>query len=133
MGVQNNIHPPFKMEIGYRLAAMALAHDFHNKNPYCGPAFKSLKHKNNTLIVEFNNLEGGLVVHGNQLREFELAGNDGKFYPADAHIVKNKVIVSSSSLSEPVAIRYCWHNGSKASLFNKAGFPATLFSAKITK
>ena len=127
LGVPKNIHPPFKMEVGERLAALALAQDFHIKTPYSGPTFKNLKRKNNNLIVQFDHLEGGLVVHGNQLKEFEIAGNDGKYYPAVANIVKNKVIVYSSSVIEPVSIRYCWHNGSEASLFNKAGMSCYSF------
>ena len=49
------------------------------------------------------------------------------FSKADAKIVNDEVLVSSPKVKEPVAVRYCWRNGSEASLFNKEGFAAWQF------
>ena len=133
LGVPKNIHPPYKREVGDRLALLALANDFHRKITSSGPTFKSLKREGNKITVTFDNLDGGLVIHGDKLREFEIAGSDGKYYPADAQIINNKVIITSASVIDPEYIRYCWHNGSLASLFNKAGLPASLFMAGVNK
>ena len=131
LGVASNIHPPYKMEVGNRLAALALSNNFRVNIPSVGPVFKKMTVQNNILILEFDNIEGGLTMNGNQLKEFEIAGKDGKYLPASAKIVNNQVIVFSPSVAHPVAVRYCWHNGSVASLYNRAGLPASLFTAKI--
>ena len=37
-----NIHPPFKKEVGERLALLALNNDYGIKNPCVGPVYKSM-------------------------------------------------------------------------------------------
>ena len=80
--------------------------------------------------LHFDNVGEGLVAKNDKLKEFEIAGKDGRYVKADAKIVNNEVLVSSSSVGEPVSVRYCWHNGSQASLFDKAGLPAWQFRTK---
>ena len=80
--------------------------------------------------LQFENAGDGLVARNNNLTEFEIAGKDGKYVKAIAKILNNEVQVSSSAVSEPVSVRYCWRNGAEASLFNKAGFPAWQFRTK---
>jgi sialate O-acetylesterase len=64
------------------------------------------------------------------LKEFEIAGEDGIFVNAVAKIVNNEVQVSSAKVKSPISVRYCWHNGSQASLFNNAGLAAWQFRTK---
>jgi sialate O-acetylesterase len=125
----NNIHPPFKMEVGERLALLALNNDYGKNIPYKGPVYKSMEVKGNTITLKFDNIGSGLAAKDNKLTEFEVAGNDGKFKKANAKIVNDEVVVSSS-VSEPAAVRYCWRNGSQASLFNKEGFAALQFRTR---
>jgi sialate O-acetylesterase len=125
-----DIHPPFKKEVGERLAMLAMKNDYGIKTACVGPVYKSMSISGNIIKLQFNNVGDGLVAKDNKLKEFEIAGKDGRYVKADAKIVNNEVFVSSSSVREPVSVRYCWHNGSQASLFDKDGLPAWQFRTK---
>lgn len=124
-----NIHPPRKMEVGERLANLALANDYGVKIPVAGPAYKSMSVEGNAIKIQFDNLEGGLVSKSKDLAEFQIAGADRKYFKANAKIVNDEVIVSALAVKKPVSVRYCWRNGSEASFSNKAGLPAQQFRA----
>ena len=64
---------------------------------------------------------------GAKLEEFSIAGEDRKWYWADAHIEGNTVVVSSLSVLNPKAVRYAWQSNPAATLFNGAGLPAAPF------
>jgi sialate O-acetylesterase len=123
----NNIHPPYKLEVGERLANLALNNDYGISKPVSGPVYKSVSREGKSLKVMFDHTDGGLVAAKGRLEGFEIAGKNGKFVRADASISGNTVIVSSPGVPDPVSVRYCWHNGSVASLFNKDGLPAGQF------
>jgi sialate O-acetylesterase len=130
IGKVNNIHPPFKIQVGDRLAYWALAKNYGFNIPFSGPMYKSMQIEGSNIRLWFYFTEGGLVAKNGELKEFEIAGKDGKYVPAKAQIVGNEVVVSSPTITEPVSVRYCWHNGSEASLFNGVGLPASLFRTK---
>jgi hypothetical protein len=71
--------------------------------------------------------DGGLVVKGDKLGEFSVAGDDRKWYWADARIKGRTVIVSSPSVPHPAQVRYAWQSNPEATLFNGAGLPAAPF------
>ena len=75
----------------------------------------------------FAHAEGGLVAKGNKLEEFEIAGDDRKWHWADAHILGDAVIVSSSEVPNPKEVRYAWQSNPAATLFNGASLPAAPF------
>jgi sialate O-acetylesterase len=126
-----NIHPPFKKEVGERLANLALAKDYGKDVKFLGPVYKSMKAEGRTLRIQFEFAEEGLSAKNGRLSEFEVAGNDGKYHEAEARIVKNEVWVSSPKVVSPVSVRYCWRNGASASLFSMAGLPANQFRSKL--
>jgi sialate O-acetylesterase len=125
-----NIHPPYKKEVGERLALLALNNDYGIKSPFSGPVYKSMSVSAGMVKLQFENVGEGLVGKNDKLKEFEIAGKDGKYVKAEAKIVNNEVVVSSPKIKEPVTVRYCWRNGAEASLFNKEGFPAGQFRTK---
>ena len=79
------------------------------------------------LKLRFKNADGGLVVKGDKLGEFAIAGKDRHWHWADAKIEGDAVVVSSSAVAEPVAARYAWQANPQATLYNGAGLPATPF------
>jgi len=125
-----NIHPPYKIEVGERLANLALAKDYGKEVRFQGPVYKSMKVDGRTIKIQFDYAEDGLSAKSGRLSEFEVAGNDGKYQKAEARIVNNEVWVSSPKVTVPVSVRYCWRNGASASLFSKAGLPANQFRSK---
>jgi sialate O-acetylesterase len=125
-----NIHPPYKKEVGERLAALALNNDYGTETSCVGPVYKSMSVEGSTIKIHFDNTEGGLAAKNGHLKEFEIAGKDGKYVMASAGIENNEVVVYSPQVPEPVSVRYCWRNGAEASLFNSAGLPAWQFRTK---
>ena len=125
-----NIHPPFKKEVGERLALLALNNDYGMKIPCVGPVYKSMSVVAGTIKLQFDNVGEGLNAKDGNLKEFEIAGKDERYVKANAKIVNDEVLVSSPLVREPVSVRYCWRNGAEASLFNKAGLAAWQFRTK---
>src|SRR5450759_4480298 len=125
-----NIHPPYKKEVGERLALLALNNDYGMKNPCVGPVYKSMSVSAGTVKLQFDNVGEGLIAKNDNLKEFQIAGKDRHYVKANAKIVNNEVLVWSPLVREPVSVRYCWRNSAEASLFNKSGLPAWQFRTK---
>jgi sialate O-acetylesterase len=127
VGDPNDIHPRQKAPVGERLALAARALAYGEKIVYSGPIYDSMKVEGNKAILSFKHVGGGLVVKGDRLQGFTIAGADRKFVNADAVIQENKVIVSSPKVEKPVAVRYGWANCPVVNLWNKEGLPASPF------
>ena len=123
-----NIHAKNKQPVGERLAYCALNKYYGEKKVmYAGPTFASADRLHGAIRIHFTHTEGGLVVKGDKLGEFSIAGEDRKWYWADARIKGKTVIVSSPSVPNPKEVRYAWQSNPKATLFNGAGLPAAPF------
>lgn len=128
IGEANDIHPKNKQEVGRRLALDALAQTYGVKVAYSGPVYKAMKAENGNVIVQFSQLNGGLMTTDNApVKGFAVAGENKKFYWADARIVGNTVVVSSSWVKNPTAVRYAWGNNPDVNLVNKVGLPTVPF------
>jgi sialate O-acetylesterase len=77
----------------------------------------------------FDHADSGLLAKGDALIGFEIAGSDGKFFPAQASIDGKTVVVSSPQVKEPVAVRYGWAGNPLCNLYNKDDLPASPFSS----
>ena len=123
-----DIHPRNKVAPGERLAAWALAKQYGKKIVYSGPLYKSMKVNGREITLDFAFAEGGLQTPGNEpVKGFFIAGNDARFYPADAVINGSSITLSSTYVSAPVAVRYGYGTFFRVNLFNKAGLPAVPF------
>jgi sialate O-acetylesterase len=127
VGDASNIHPIDKKEVGERLALNALANFYGRNVPFSGPVFARAEEIPGALKLHFRHTDGGLVVKGDKLGEFSIAGADGKWFWADAKIEGDAVIVSSPSVPQPKQARYAWQSNPMATLFNGAGLPAVPF------
>jgi len=128
IGDSKDIHPKNKQDVGKRLAAIAL-HNVYNKDVvYSGPVYESMKIDGNKVKIYFKNTGGGLMAKNGDLKGFEVAGADKKFYAAAATIEGDHIVVSNENVSAPVAVRFGWMDDAGAdNLFNKEGFPAGPF------
>ena len=126
-GDPDSIHPKDKQPVGERLALCALAKYYGEKVVYQGPTLTSVDRLPGSIRLHFANTDGGLVVKGQKLEEFSIAGEDRKWYWADAHIEGDTVVVSSPSVPNPKEVRYAWQSNPAATLFNGAGLPAGPF------
>ncbi len=126
-GDASNIHPQEKAPVGERLARCALANYYGVKIVYSGPTLSSVERLQGSIRLHFANTDGGLVVKGDRLAEFAIAGEDRKWYFADARVEGDTVVVSSPSVPDPKEVRYAWQGNPLATLFNGAGLPAGPF------
>lgn len=130
IGSLKTVHPPYKKEVGDRLARIALADQYGRDIVPSGPLYKKVEISAGKLVVAFDNVGNGLTTPNPDLSGFEIAGDDKIFLPAKAVIKNDKVIVSNSEISNPVYVRYAWSDESMASLFNEAGLPAATFTSE---
>ena len=128
IGNLENIHPINKQDVGHRLALWALAKTYGKEGlEYSGPVYESMEIRNKKIVLQFNHADKGLKQNGKELSEFYVAGEDQEFYPAKAKINGNTVVVSSSKVKNPVAVRFAFTNGALPNLFNSGGLPASAF------
>ena len=128
VGNIKDIHPRNKIPVGQRLANWALNKTYGKKDiVFSGPLYKSMKVEGNKIRISFDYAETGLVAKGKELTLFEIAGADQQFVPAMAKISGKTVVVSATSVKNPVAVRFAWSDTAEPNLFNKAGLPASSF------
>ncbi len=131
VGLQWCIHPSNKQAVGERFAYQALVKTYGIKGIIAdGPLLKSVETQDNTLVLTFDNAETGLVALDGELRDFEIAGEDGEFFTASARIRGNTLILSSKEVSNPVQAQYGFKNWFVGSLYNLGGVPASSFRTR---
>jgi sialate O-acetylesterase len=126
-GEADNIHPKDKKVVGERLALCALAQYYKAAVDDSGPVFTAMERMPGSVRLHFSHVDGGLVIHGEKLGEFSVAGNDHRWHWADARIDGDTVVLSSQGVPDPVAVRYAWQANPAATLFNSSGLPAGPF------
>lgn len=131
VGDATNIHPTRKAPVGARLALAARALTYGEKIEFSGPLYQSMKAQGDKVAISFTHVGGGLVAKDGELKGFTIAGADGKFVPAKAEIQGANVIVSSSEVKAPKAVRYGWANVPDVNLFNKDDMPASPFRTDV--
>lgn len=123
-----DIHPTNKKDVGERLAYLALARTYGKKNVVdSGPIMKEFVVKGGNVGLKFDHADGLKSRDGKPLSEFTLAGEDRVFHPAEAVIRSGNVVVSSSNVRQPVAVRLGWNERGNPNLVNAAGLPARSF------
>jgi sialate O-acetylesterase len=123
-----DVHPKNKQEVGRRLALAAEAVAYGRDVVYSGPIYESMAVEGNKLRLRFQHTDGGLMIKGAAASKgFEIAGEDRKFVPAEAAIDGKTIVVRSSQVASPVAVRYAWADDPLCTLYNKAGLPASPF------
>ncbi len=128
IGDAHNVHPKNKQDVGDRLCRIALAKTYGQSIEYSGPQYVGMKSFGAALQLTFSHVTGGLSDHGSTLKGFEVAGPDGKFFPATANIDGNTVFVSSPDVPVPTVARYAWAAfPDGCNLYNGAGLPAAPF------
>lgn len=128
VGDDKLIHPPKKKEVGDRLALWALNKDYgYTDLVHSGPIYKSVRFNKGRALVSFDHAGSGLYCPDNTIKHFEIAGADGKYYPAKVRIVGKEVMVWSNKVQQPKGVRLGWENYFEINLFNKEGLPASSF------
>ena len=129
IGEGRDIHPRNKQTVAKRLARIALARDYKLNIPYLSPSFNSIQISNEQITIHFKNVGSSLYTFDvNEAKGFAIAGEDQIWHIAKASLQgKDKVIVSSPKVTNPVAVRYAWANNPVANLYSREGLPVDPF------
>ena len=123
-----NIHPTVKIEVAKRLSDLALNSAYGFTDIACqSPVYSTHAIEKDKIKIQFSNAGNGLMVKGDKISSFEIAGEDKVFVAAQAKISGNSVIVSNKNIKIPVAVRFAFNNTATPNLFNKEGLPVNLF------
>jgi sialate O-acetylesterase len=137
-----SVHPPNKYDTGERLARLALHHTYGQKKVVpSGPLYKSHVIEGNTVRVWFHYAESGLMraekmgfappvpEPDKKLEWLAVQAKDGTWHWADGVIDGSELVVSSKSVTNPVAVRYAYvQRPDGCMLYNKDGLPVAPFS-----
>lgn len=127
-----DIHFPRKMDIGERLAGLALRHSYgHTALITDGPLITRAVLRDGAVTLHFHSSAGLRTSDGHPVRTLELAGDDGQFHPAEAEIIGETIRVHTSLVPRPRRVRYAWASFNRANLTNGAGLPASTFAIEI--
>ncbi|MBQ9654519.1 MAG: 9-O-acetylesterase [Prevotella sp.] len=125
------IHPAQKQKVGERLALQALNKTYGMTSLICeSPSFKDMQVKGDTVMIHLDNECGG-ISRFEDIVGFEVAGSDRVFHPAKAaHFWQpgggywdECIVITSSEVKQPVAVRYCFRNWLLGNLGNQGGLP----------
>lgn len=150
LGEPNDIHFRDKKDAGERVAAIALANTYGKAVPFSGPVYQSMTVEGSAIRIHFQSPDPGLVARdlpatyalkstlpadqplvrnspNSPLQGFTICGDDHKWVWADARIDGNTVLVSSTKVPNPIAVRYAWADNPTCNLVSSAGLPACPF------
>ncbi len=132
LGEADNLHPKDKADVGRRAALAALGMVYHRSLVYSGPSLVSAGARDGQAVLTFQDTGRGLTAEGGEpLKGFALAGDDRKFYWAQAQIQGKTVLVSCAEVPNPRFVRYAWSDNPVCNLFNVDGLPASPFQADL--
>lgn len=105
----------------------ALSQDDDSEDANSGPRIAAVERLPHAVRLRFAHTQGGLVVKGKRLAGFSVRDEDGPWHPAYATLDGETVVVSSSAVPDPAAVRYAPPSNPDATLVNGAGLPAIPF------
>lgn len=130
IGNINDIHPQNKFDVGLRFANLALNMVYDKDILSSSPLFESAKIEGHTVKVTFENANGLRIDKNDPVSQFEVAGEDKIFYPAEAEIKNDTVRLKTNKVNEPKYIRFSWGNTVMSNLYNDTGLPASSFTTE---
>lgn len=121
------MHPREKKTIAHRLAYLALATQYKEPLKCFAPAYDAMDVEDNAIRVHIRRAEPELIAKGTAAQGFEIAGEDKLFYPAEAKIDGESIVVFNKKVKKPVAVRYAWADNPKGNIFNPDDVPLIPF------
>lgn len=133
-GQFHEIHPRNKKPVGERLALQALYQVYHRigEEEAFGPLYKDFLYRDGGMEIFFRYAKEGFWVKGAP-SGFEIAGEDGVFYPAEANFAESgsSVFLKAKQVERPLMARYLWTNFANVNVFGKNGLPAAPFRTHL--
>jgi len=133
IGEGKDIHPKNKQDVAKRLARWALAETYKQPGIVArSPLYKSMEKQGSKLVLSFENVASNAgswrPFDVMEPRGFTIAGADKKFVAAKATILPDgRIEVESTTVAEPVAVRYAWADNPVCNMYSSSGLPLTPF------
>ncbi len=124
---EEDVHYRDKRPAAARAVQAAQVLSYGREGETGGPRVAGVTINGAQASVRFERTGGGLVARDGVLSGFIIAGDDRVFHPAEARLAGDHVVVSSSAVPHPVAVRYAWGDFPAVSLFGGDGLPASPF------
>lgn len=150
LGEKNDLHPTGKREVAYRMYRAALQTVYKEEVPCSGPVpvqirtsagtgaepgtenCESLRVQISFRLDPWEREKFLMTQDGMAPGEFELAGEDGVWHPAQAAIQGLEVELKCSEVQRPVQVRYGWRNApDRGLLCSPCGLLAAPFTEKV--
>ena len=136
--MQREIHPPFKGNVGKRLAYAAHKMVYRLANAPQSPEYSAHTCKGESTLITFKYVGSGLrtgnALLGDKFNSqddvlgFIVLDNKGNYQRARAQIIaENQVYLNHPGIFNPKSIRYGWENFPKVNLYGEAGMPVFPF------
>lgn len=129
-GDPDDVHPRKKRPVGERLSRLALRRTYGFDVEDSGPALRKAVASRGRMTLTFDHAEGLATSDGAAPRTFEIAEIEGIYYPAEAEIIDNKIILTNMDVKNPRFVRYGWQPYTEANVINGAELPASTFRAE---
>ena len=132
VGDCTQIHPSKKREVGKRLSYIALAKDYGISGyDFKSPTLTNYFIEDQEIVLTFSS-RIQLNKNVDTSENFEIAGTDMVFYPANAAMTSpyhkdQKIRVFSEKVPHPKAVRYGFKNCVLPTLFGRNGLPVSSF------
>lgn len=129
----SDVHPPRKLEVGTRMAAVAAATVYGKDTPYSGPVVIDEKPQDNSLVLSYKFGKGLQTTDGKPPRGFEVSANGKEYSPAEATIDGETIVLTSDKVKKPRFARYGWYTYMEPNLVNEAKLPASPHDSTLLK
>ena len=129
----SDIHPPYKWEVGRRLALWPL-HDVYgfDKVETFGPTVDKAVAHDSKVTVTFTHARGLKTADGKSPDSFEVKSLDGRWYAAQGEVKDGFVeLTLPERVKRAVEVRLGWYEAAQPNLQNGAGLPAMPFKVKV--
>lgn len=130
---RHNIHPGNKEAVGQRLGDLALNKTYGKKQFMAGsPKYKSHRVEGDKIMVSIDSPNHG-ICRNYDIKGFEIAGEDGKYYPAADVIFlwqTNEFQLSNPNVPNPVSARYGYGDFMPGNVYGGNYLPLIPFTTK---
>lgn len=134
LGEDYDLHPTDKKTVAERIVRAVFSLIYAENMIWEGPKVKAWKKDKGAVTLLFDSGDENVLCtpEDTPLKIFEMAGEDGIFYPCKAEVVKDLVRLISDQVSDPCHVRYAWSKApGNTLLYNETGLPAVPFLIEV--
>lgn len=131
-GLRHDVHPPYKAEVGERLARAVLHNDYGFAQSPLSPEVTAAHRAGSSVWLTLAAPMRLTTTDQQPMRTFEMAGADEQFHPAVAEITATgQIVLSSPAVHTPFHVRYGWQPFSEGNVVSLQGLPLSTFRLEV--